>query len=51
MGCSSCGRNKFNAYKAARSNARKSSTGKRFRSVDLKAQRPSILRSHTSKII
>jgi len=50
MGCSSCGRNKFNAYKAARSNARKSSTGKRFRSVDLKAQRTAKLRRPIRKV-
>tara|TARA_R110001583_G_scaffold20915_6_gene79764 strand:- start:2996 stop:3151 length:156 start_codon:yes stop_codon:yes gene_type:complete len=50
MGCSSCGRNKFNSGGSGRSTTRKSSTGKTFRTIDNKKSRTARLKRPTRKI-
>lgn len=50
MGCSNCGRNKFNSGGSGRSTTKKSSTGKNFRTIDTPKSRTARLQRPTRKI-
>ena len=50
MGCSSCGKHKFNTGGSGKPSTRRSNTGKIFRTIDKKTNRTARLRRPTRKL-